>query len=258
MSSRSAKSIFITGAASGIGRATALRFAGKGWYVGLFDLDEDGLEKLREEIGGDQACSQFLDVTDSHSVDKALSFFATNTDGKIDLLFNCAGILRTGEFETVPLEAQLKIIEVNAMGVVNCCHQALPYLRKSDNACVVNVGSASGIYGVPGFATYSASKHFVRGLTEALSIEWQRHGIRVVDVMPPFVRTAMVAENPHPIVDRLGVNLVPEDVAAEVEKAAGGQGPHYVMGASIRLMDAVQRLLPQGLRRAFMKSVVGY
>jgi NAD(P)-dependent dehydrogenase (short-subunit alcohol dehydrogenase family) len=254
----SKKAIFITGAASGIGRATALLFAKQGYFPGLFDLNESGLEALHREIGEDRACHQHLDVTEPDSIRAAMAFFADRTDGRIDVLFNCAGILRTGPFEEISLETHLQVIDVNARGVLSCCHLALPYLLAADDPCVVNACSASALHGVPGFASYSASKFFVRGLTEALNIEWQHHGIRVVDVMPSFVNTPMARDNHHPMMDRQGVDLGPEEVAEVVAKAVRGMGPHYLVSVKIKLLSAVLGLLPQRPGRELFKTLAGY
>ncbi|MBW2457494.1 MAG: SDR family oxidoreductase [Deltaproteobacteria bacterium] len=252
------KAIFITGAASGIGRATALRFARDGWFVGLFDIDEPGLEALHESIGKERACHHRLDVTDPESIGQAMAFFAERTDGRIDVLFNCAGILRTGVFEEMSLETHGQVIDVNARGVLSCCHVALPYLKASDDPCVVNACSASALHGVPGFACYSATKFFVRGLTEALNIEWQRHGIRVVDVLPSFVDTPMARDNHHPMMDRQGVEVSPEQVAEVVARAARGSGPHYLVGAKVKALSAVLGWLPGRPGRELFKLLSGY
>ena len=121
--SKARKSIFITGAAAGIGRATALRFAAAGWRVGLYDVNLIGLKALASEIGP-QAVIGRLDVTNDMAFDKALAAFAEPTDGRIDVLFNNAGILSTGEFESLPLKRCHQLIDINAKGVVNGCHAA--------------------------------------------------------------------------------------------------------------------------------------
>ena len=171
--SKPRKSIFITGAAAGIGRATALRFAAAGWRVGLYDVNQVGLKALVSEIGP-QAVAGRLDVTDGAGFAKALAAFAEPSDGRIDVLFNNAGVLSTGDFESMPLARCYALIDINTKGVVNGCHAALPYLAATKGARVINMASASAIYGTPAFAVYSATNFFVKGLTEALNIEWAR------------------------------------------------------------------------------------
>ena len=101
-------------------------------------------------------------------------------------------MLSSGRFEEIPLETQRRIVDVNVYGAMAGLHTAFPYLRDTPRAQVVNLCSASAIYGQPELATYSATKFAVRGLTEALELEWRRYGIRVIAMWPLFVQTAMV------------------------------------------------------------------
>lgn len=186
------QNILISGAASGIGAASAAvpppglagRFAGHRCR---------GVARLGRATAG-RAWHRAVDVSEPDAVGEALAQFCA--DGRLRLLFNCAGILRFGRFEEVALEDHARLLAINLQGVLNCCHAAFPFLRATPQAQVLNMGSASGLYGVPEMAVYSASKFAVRGLTEALELEWRRHGIRVADLMPPFVRTPMVAGRP--------------------------------------------------------------
>lgn len=260
--SKARKSIFITGAAAGIGRATALRFAAAGWRVGLYDVNLIGLKALASEIGP-QAVIGRLDVTNDMAFDKALAAFAEPTDGRIDVLFNNAGILSTGDFESLPLKRCHQLIDINAKGVVNGCHAALPYLKAAKGR-VINMASASAIYGTPAFAVYSSTKFFVRGLTEALNIEWARLGIHVCDVMPLFVDTPMVqgvAEKPKSI-KNLGVRLTADDIAAVVYQAAtqaAWRSPvHWVPGRQTQLMALANKITPQRLYRISTRYLSGY
>lgn len=197
------QNILISGAASGIGAASARLFHRRGWRVGLLDIDAEALRGLAAELPG--AWQRAVDVSEPDAVGEALAQFCA--DGRLRLLFNCAGILRFGRFEEVALEDHARLLAINLQGVLNCCHAAFPFLRATPQAQVLNMGSASGLYGVPEMAVYSASKFAVRGLTEALELEWRRHGIRVADLMPPFVRTPMVAGQTYrpPVLRRLGL-----------------------------------------------------
>lgn len=260
--SKPRKSIFITGAAAGIGRATALRFAAAGWRVGLYDVDLLGVKALATQIGP-QAVVGKLDVTNEAAFAKALADFAEPTDGRIDVLFNNAGVLSTGDFEAMPIARCHVLIDINAKGVVNGCHAALPYLKAAKGR-VINMASASAIYGAPAFAVYSATKFFVRGLTEALNIEWARHGVTVCDVMPLFVDTPMVqalTDKPQSITS-LGVRLTADDIAAVVYQAAtqaAWRSPvHWLPGAQTRALAMLNKLMPQRLARASNKYFSGY
>lgn len=246
------RSIFITGAAAGIGAATARRFAAQGWFVGLFDVDLAGVERLAAELGAGRTLAGKLDVTRAGEWQAALAAFVQRA-GRLDVLLNNAGILASGPFETIPLERQQAIVDVNVKGVLNGCHAAFPYLRDTKGARVINMSSASAIYGQPSLAAYSSTKFAVRGLTEALDLEWQHHGIRVMDVMPLFVQTAMVQGMDAQAIGKLGVNLGPEDVAATIYEAAT-DAPllprvHRVVGRQAKLFYKTAGLAPDWLAR---------
>lgn len=255
--------IFITGAAAGIGRATAELFAAQGWFVGLYDVADGAVEALRLQLGAERGIAGRLDASDAEAFAAALEQFFQAAGGRLDLLFNCAGILATGDFESIPLARHHRIVEVNLRGVINGCHAALPYLRRTPGAQVINMASASAIYGAPAFASYSATKFAVRGLTEALNIEWARHGIRVMDVLPLFVATPMVnnVANPPASVGRLGVLLSAADIAQVVWRAAHWRWwprVHWYPGWQTKAFAFVQKCSPAWLNRLSTKIVSGY
>jgi NADP-dependent 3-hydroxy acid dehydrogenase YdfG len=161
------KSVFITGAAAGIGRATALTFARNGYIVGGYDIDEVGLKTLADEIDqlGATAVVGHLDVTDADEMAQRVSEFAKAAGDRLDVVINNAGILRAGRFEEMDLGGHFKEIDINAKGVVNGLHAAFPYLKATPKSVVVNLASASAIYGQAELANYSATKFFVRGIT---------------------------------------------------------------------------------------------
>ncbi len=225
---RQVQNILISGAASGIGAASARLFHRRGWRVGLLDIDAEALRGLAAQLPG--AWHRAVDVSEPDAVGEALAQFCA--DGRLRLLFNCAGVLRFGRFEEVALEDHARLLAINLQGVLNCCHAAFPFLRAMPQAQVLNMGSASGLYGVPEMAVYSASKFAVRGLTEALELEWRRHGIRVADLMPPFVRTPMVAGQPYqpPVLRRLGLRLDAEDIAEAAWRQAHSRRVHRPVG----------------------------
>jgi NAD(P)-dependent dehydrogenase (short-subunit alcohol dehydrogenase family) len=248
---------FITGAASGIGRATARLFAARGWRVGLADRDTAALALLQAELGADRAADFPCDVTDPDSLREALEAFCGGPEGRLDLLVNNAGVLRTGPFEEMSPGEHRELIEVNARGVVEGLLAAFPMLHRAQGR-VVNLGSASAAYGTPDFATYSATKMFVRGLSEALDIEWRRHGIRVACVMPAFVATPMIAGRYSSSMARLGVRLQAEDVAQVVWRAAHGRRLTWHVGWQYRVLRVLSQALPGGLKRVVMQRISGY
>jgi NAD(P)-dependent dehydrogenase (short-subunit alcohol dehydrogenase family) len=254
------KSIFVTGAASGIGKATSLLFAKRGFKVGCYDVDVDGARKVAEEIGSGTSYGR-IDVANAESWNTAVEDFASAA-GRMDVLFNCAGILRMGRFEDVSPEDCRKQLDVNVMGVILGIHRCLPLLERTarepadDGAAgsvIVNMSSASAVYGQPELAVYSATKFAVRALTEALDVELRAKGIRVVDVMPGYVDTPMVHSQTHTArtLDRLGIKLTADDVAEVVWKAAHGRGLHYVPQTNVALLGRIGGLIPE-LGRAVM------
>ena len=125
------KAAFITGAASGIGRATAELFAEQGFWIGAADRNVAGLEALRAELGRDQCRTWRLDVADKAAYDKVIDEVAEETGGRLDLLFNNAGIAVAGFFEDIPIEETRRVIEVNLGGVINGIYAALPLLKET-------------------------------------------------------------------------------------------------------------------------------
>lgn len=244
------KAIFITGAAAGIGAATAQFFLQQGWRVGMYDIDVSALQAVAARYPQDQCLTGWLDVTEPAAWQEALAgFFAWA--GRLDVLLNNAGILYSGPFEQTPLAQHAKTFAVNVQGMINGCHSALPYLQQTQGACVINLSSASAIYGQADLASYSASKFAVRGLTEALSTEWHKYGIRVLDIMPLFVQTGMVKDMNSPAIKRLGVNLTASDVARTVYKAATASSAlalvHWPVGIPAQLLFSLSRFSPQAL-----------
>ncbi len=259
--SRSA--IFITGASAGIGRATAQYFAARGWFVGLYDIDAAGVERLSAQLPPGQACAAALDVSDAAAFASALEQFFKEAGGRLDLLFNCAGILTADDFEKIPLARHHAIVEVNLKGVINGCYAALPYLRQTAGARVINMSSASAFFGAPGFASYSATKCAVKGLTEALNIEWARHGILVRDVLPLFVGTGMIDDiHSDGSLKRMGVRLQPQDIAASVWRAAHWPRwwprVHWLPGIQTTATYVLMRLSPLWLNRWVFQRLSGY
>lgn len=244
--------ILITGAASGIGAATARLFHARGWTVGLLDINHVALAELAAELGG--VWHAELDVGDACAVREALADFCSLHDGRLRLLFNCAGVLRFGHFEEIGMEEHARILQINVLGLLQVTHAAFPYLKGTPGAQVINMGSASGLYGTPHMVSYSASKFAVRGLTEALELEWRRHGIRVGDLMPPFVRTPMVAQQRFepPALRRLGVKLCAEDIAAAVWQQAQSAKVHRPIHWLFKLMYWSGQMSPPALSRLLM------
>jgi len=251
------ESIFITGAGAGIGRETARLFASRGWFVGAADRDEPALMSLAEELGADHCSIHVMDVVDELSVSQGLADFARRTDGQLRLLHNNAGILKVGRFEEINMASHRDIVEINVIGLMTVLHAAFPYLKATPGAQVINMSSASASFGIPDFASYSASKHAVRAMTEALSIEWEHHDIQVGDLMPPFVNTGMVRSNTgkSALFGNLGINLGPEGVAAAVWNQARHPRLHRPLSVQFSLLWLMIRSAPSAVTRTVIRRL---
>jgi NAD(P)-dependent dehydrogenase (short-subunit alcohol dehydrogenase family) len=249
----------ITGAAGGIGTATARLLVKQGWFVGVADLDEGRLSELMTELGPDNAIAIPLDVVNTQAWERALAGFFART-GRLDLLINNAGILASGPFESTPLERHHAQVNVNIMGVLNGCYFAKPYLAATKTpGRVINLSSASATYGQASLAAYSMTKFAVRGLTEALNIEWQIDGIRVMDIMPMFVQTEMIRDMNAQSIRKMGVHLTPEDVAGVIWKAATYRGSygkvHWPVGFMAAWFHRMTNLSPDRLSRFIARQI---
>jgi len=266
------KSVFITGAGSGMGREGAKLFHAKGWRVGAVDRNDDGLATLNNELGPERLWTRAVDVTDKAALDGALAdFCAANPGGGLDMMWNNAGIGESGWFEDVPYEATMRLVDVNYKAVLTGAYGALPYLKKNPGSLMFSTSSSSGTYGMPRIAVYSSTKHAVKGLTEALSVEWHRHGVRVADVLPGLIDTAILttttnhsgaaattvsAEELRASAPKRGMmRMMPASSVAEVAWQAY-QNPkrlHWYVPKSVRLIDLLKGLSPEFVRARMIK-----
>ena len=257
------KTIFITGAGSGIGRATAWLFAERGWFVGLYDVNATGLGETQKRIPANQQTSGVFDVRDREAWRQALGRFGDLTAGKLTVLFNNAGIARHGWFEDVSEDDADLEIDVNFKGVVNGCYAALPLLRATPGARIVNTASAAAILGSPRLAVYSATKFAVRGLSEALDLEFARHGVRVTCLMPYFVETPILDAATSGANQRLrdeittqNAPVYPVTMAAQgAWDAAHGKDVHYPVGAAAKQAHFAVRFIPKTIRKQIARQL---
>ncbi len=256
MAPQGRKTIFITGAASGIGLAAAKRFAGAGWFVGLSDIDKAGLAAAHQAIGTANGSVHVLDVRDRQAWDNALGDFGRETGGKADVLLNNAGIARFGVLEDLSdADCDLQV-DINIKGVINGARAGLPLLQAAGGR-LINVASCAGLYGSPKLAVYSATKFAVRGLSEALDVEYARHGVSVACVMPWFVETPILnagaSGSNEQMADALragGLEVYPvEDAAQAIWDAAHGKALHYFVGKRAKQMRFASSHMPGALRK---------
>lgn len=258
------KSIFITGAASGIGAETARLFAKRGWFCGLYDVNMDGVSAVQEEIGEKNCITASLNVCSRDDWRIAVKAFGEATEGAMNVLFNNAGIGRHGWFEDVSGEDNDSIIDVNVKGVINGVQACLPLLKATSGARIVNTASTAGIVGSPQLAVYSASKFAVRGLTEALDAEFRDLDVRVTSLMPWFIETPILEMGDrdgsnHKMSDQLreaGMNVYPVSMAAErAWDAAHGKDVHYMVGKDAERAKFMTRWLPGAIRKRVKDGV---
>ena len=246
------KSIFITGAASGMGRETALLFAGEGWFIGAYDVQADLLNKLRSEIGADNGLFQVLDVTDREAYRAAVAGFAEATGERMDVLFNNAGIGRGGPYEDMAWEDVLAVVNVNLIAVMSGVHLALPLLKATPGSLCFSTSSSSATFGMAGIAVYSATKHAVKGFTEALSIEMKAHGVRVADTLPGLIDTPLLPDTAKAAAPKTGMwRLVPARAVAEaVWGAYHTDKIHWYVPPELYDFDTQATAAPEAVRDA--------
>ena len=242
------KSVFITGAAAGIGLATAKHFAGQGYLVGLYDINEPGLEAAMASGEFPLACSGHCDVSSRESIAAAMADFASHTDGQMTVLVNNAGVLTAGTFAEINPQAHDLMIDINIRGLTHVAQLGFPYLKATPGACLVNLCSSSSIHGIPNLAVYSSSKFYVNGLTQALHVEWRAHDIRVTCVKPHLVDTPMAHAVVDDAVGAQEIKLKPEDIATAIDKAVQGNRVSYVLGSFARLWAVLSKLAPEFLQ----------
>ncbi|GED96983.1 SDR family oxidoreductase [Gordonia crocea] len=252
-------SIFISGGAAGIGLATATRFAREGWTVGVYDVNTEALEAVRAEHP--DFITGTLDVRKAQGWADALADFTSHTDGKLDVLDNNAGILVGGRLDSITAEAVQAQIDIDVLGVTLGAQAAFPYLRDTPGSHLVNIASASAIYGQPDIATYSAAKFYVAGLTEALELEWQRDDIRVVAIWPLWAKTAL-ADADTKSAKTLGIRITPEEIADRVWTSVHPNAAdklihrtHYSVGVQTTVLNNASKVVPNFVSRLVNKAI---
>ena len=247
--------VAITGGARGIGRATATAHAREGARVAIGDLDGPLAEREASALGGG-AVGLLLDVTDRGSFERFLDE-VERALGPLDALVNNAGIMHMERFVEEDDAAAIRQVDVNLHGVITGSKLAVRRFLPRGRGHLVNVASSAGKFGIAGVATYSATKHAVVGLTEALRTELHGTGIELSVVMPGIVDTELV----DGVGNTRGVKRVaPEEVAAAiVEALQTGRFDVYVpksLGSLWRTMAVLPRRVNEGIGRALKSDRV--
>jgi NAD(P)-dependent dehydrogenase (short-subunit alcohol dehydrogenase family) len=245
----------VTGAGSGIGRATSVLLARRGCDVALVDVDERGLAATARLVhdAGRRSSTHLADVSDPARM-RRLPDEVVDRHGACHVLVNNAGVTTAGRFEDDTLDDLHWIVDINVWGVVHGCRFFLPVLRRADEAHIVNLSSMVAFVGLPQTAAYSLTKGAVRSFTEALRSELVGSGIGVTSVHPGAIRTnlmsgargaesarlaAMARSRFAPLVLR-----PPETVAGKIVRAIERNRARAVVGPDAVALDLASRVLP--------------
>ena len=232
----------VTGAASGIGKSTAIRLDSEGAIVIIVDINENQLKETKKLLSNKNSSAKILDIANINDIK---SFFQTLKKDykKLDCLINVAGILRFDNSHEVQINDWKKIIDVNLTGTFFMCNQALPMLLESKGS-IVNVSSSAALGSHAWTAAYSASKGGISAFSKTLAVEYGIKGINVNCVCPASVKTPMSTKVnlPRDIDDRLlikimpidGVNRSPDDIASTIAFLASDDAIH-INGINLRV-----------------------
>jgi NAD(P)-dependent dehydrogenase (short-subunit alcohol dehydrogenase family) len=256
------QAIFITGGGSGIGRATALLFAARGWRVGLADVDAVGLAGTAAMLPADLVSTYQMDVRDREAWVATLDAFTVASGGRLDVLFNNAGIGTGGPLAEADFAEIDRVVAVNLMGALNGARIGYAYLARTPGSCLLNSASASAIYGSAGLVPYSMTKFAVRAMTEGLDGEWAGAGIKVRAIVPSFIDTPLL-QSPaggsnrsiRETVTAAGLELTPvEEVAKAAWAAVHGDRVHTFVGKTAHRMAFAARWMPGKLRQQMRRG----
>lgn len=259
------RAIFITGGGSGIGRAIARYFGERGWFVGVADINEQGMQDTLGLIEGGFKYSHKLDVRDRAAWDIALEAFSTAAGGRIDVVVNNAGIAAGGDLSSMEKDEIDRCLDINLKGVLYGAQAAYPHLKKTaPGSALLNTASAAGILGSAGMSVYCATKFGVRGIAESLDAEWVPDGIKVASICPSFIDTPLLDgtgrrgsnEVIRERVKQAGLEITPvEEVAKTAWDAVHGHDLHYLVGKTARKLNFAKRWMPGRLRQQAKASL---
>ena len=251
------KRAFITGAASGLGKALALELANDGWTIGMADINMIALEAAGKEIeiAGGVPLIFPLDVSDKDQYRDVVKVFLSTTGG-IDLLFNNAGVGDGGVFEEYSLENYEWMVGINQMGVLYGCHYFIPIMKQQRSGHILNTASAAAIGCAPTMAAYNMTKAAVLAISETLYGELMDHGIRVSCILPTYFKTNviqfarggdLVKKATQRFIEKSGLEA--DTVAKEILTRAGKNELYIILPKDARKMWFFKRLAPTWFRK---------
>ncbi|HEV2123693.1 MAG TPA: SDR family oxidoreductase [Chloroflexota bacterium] len=240
--------VVITGASSGIGRATALAFAKEGARVVVSARREAPLHTLVAECEqrGGQALAVPADTTDEQAMHQ-LARRAVETFGGLDVWVNNAAVYTIGRFDDIPPEDFRRTIETNFFGYVNGCRAALQHFKRANWGVIVNVASVNGVAGAPYSTAYASSKFAVRGFSEALRQDLMGTDISVCTILPASIDTPLfehAANYTGRALDPLGPIYEPEQVASAIVRCASRPSREIIVGGAGKVMVAMHKFAP--------------
>lgn len=255
--SHPAKRAFITGAASGLGKAFCIELAKDGWNLGMADINVKELETAAAEINtfGGTTWLYPLDVSDKEQYAKVAQAFLTDAGG-IDLLFNNAGVGDGGAFEEYGLENYEWMVGINQMGVVYGCHYFIPAMKKQRSGHILNTASAAAIGCAPTMGAYNMTKAAVVAISETLYGELMDHNIQVSCIQPTYFRTnvvqyarggELVKKATQLFIEKSGLEA--DIVAQEILNRAGKKELYIILPEAARKMWFFKRLAPTWFRK---------
>lgn len=241
------RTIVITGAARGIGYATARALLGRGARVVIGDRDVAVLESAVAGLGKFGKVSGYpLDVTDRESFATFLDRARTDGDGHVDVLINNAGVMPVGPFLEQSEQSIRSSIEVNFYGVLTGCQLMLPEMVKRRRGHIVNIASMAGMVAVPGQVVYAGTKFAVVGLSTAMADEFAPQGVEVSVVLPTFTNTELISGTKDTGAQK---PVQPEDIAAAIIKTLDKPKTHVSVPTPLRFVGALTSMLgPRGRR----------
>jgi 3-oxoacyl-[acyl-carrier protein] reductase len=235
----------ITGAGSGIGQATAVKFAREGAKVAVCDINEAAAHKVAKEINetGGEAIHFHVDVTDKDSIARMVEGVMARW-GRIDTLVNNAGIVQDAQLKKMTEDQFDRVIDVNLKGVYNCTRAVVDIMLHQHSGCILNASSIVGLYGNFGQTNYAASKFAVIGMMKTWARELAKKGIRANAICPGFIETPILKSMPQKVIammeekvpmGRLGK---PEEIANTYAWLASDEAS-YINGAVIEVSGGV-------------------